>query len=107
MNEVEKIRVDIKKRICLRNIIRIYGVLFLSFGYISAISLGYLIYEPNLVLAFLLGITLSLSFNFFRLYKKKSREFQEIMINMKKAIDNINAVGFSFDSNNEGSEWSG
>ena len=95
------------KRICLRNIIRVYGILFLSFGFLHAIFLGFLIYEPNLFLGFLSGIILSLSFNFFRLYKKKHRELQEIMINMKKTIDYLDAVGYSFDSNynNKGSEW--
>lgn len=78
---------ELRKKICLRNIIRIYGILWLSFGYLCVMFLGFLIYEPNLVLAFFSGITLSLSFNFFKLYRKKHRELQEIMINIKKAID--------------------
>lgn len=102
MNELNN-----KKRICLDNIIRVYGILFLSFGCLNAIFWGLLIYEPNLVLAFLTGITLSLSFNFFKLYKKKSRVLQEIMSYIKKTIDYIdylNGDSIDLNYNNERSE---
>ena len=94
-----------EKKISLRNSVRVYGILFLSFGFLNAIFLGFLIRKPNLILAFLSGITLFLSLHFNKLYKKKDRELQEIMRNIRETIDYIDGVVY-FDSNynNEGCE---